>query len=106
VLNWRGLFTEAEPPLRRDLEASERTLGVGHPHTLTSVSYLALCLKDMGNLDAAEPLLRRDLEASVRTQQCPQALHLLCAMQHHGVVPEVFTHSPAISAGEESQQCQ
>jgi len=47
------------PLRRRDLEASERTLGAEHPDTLASVNNLALCRKGMGNLDAAEPLYRR-----------------------------------------------
>jgi CHAT domain-containing protein len=49
------------------LEASERTLGPEHPHTLLSLNNLANLYQDTGRTDEAEVLRIRVLEASERT---------------------------------------
>jgi tetratricopeptide (TPR) repeat protein len=49
---------------RRALKEREKERGVQHPDTLTSVSNLALVLKDQGKYDEAEKLNRRALEGS------------------------------------------
>ena len=49
------------------MEARERTLGAGHPDTLTSVTGLENCLRAMGLLTDAEPLFRRASKASEHT---------------------------------------
>jgi nephrocystin-3 len=61
-----GLYTAAEPLLRRTLEASERFLGAEHPSTLRSANNLARLLEGKGDYADAEPLHRRALEASER----------------------------------------
>ena len=62
----QGLYTAAELPLRRALEAFERVLGAEHPNTLSSVNNLAFLLETKGDYGAAEPLYRRALEARER----------------------------------------
>eukprot|EP00435_Cladocopium_sp_Y103_P029279 s3039_g7.t1 len=62
-----GQLKDAEPLYRRAVEASKRTLGAEHPHTLASVNNLAGCLQAMGQLKDAEPLYTRALEARERT---------------------------------------
>jgi hypothetical protein len=49
-----GQLKDAEALYRRDLEASERTLGAEHPSTLGSVNNLAICLKARGQLKDAK----------------------------------------------------
>ena len=65
LLQDQGQLEEAAPLFRRDLEASERTLGADHPDTLASVGNLPL--QDQGQLEEAAPLFRRALEAHERT---------------------------------------
>jgi tetratricopeptide (TPR) repeat protein len=62
-----GKPAEAEPLLRRVLEARKRTLGADHADTLTSAMNLGMALHDQGRLAEAEPLLRPALEARERT---------------------------------------
>jgi tetratricopeptide (TPR) repeat protein len=62
-----GKQAEAEPLLRRVLEARKRTLGADHADTLTSAMNLGMALHDQGRLAEAEPLLRPALEARERT---------------------------------------
>ena len=57
VLEARGAFAEAEPLLRRALEARERLLGPEHRDTLTAVGNLASVLEQLGKFSEA-PLLR------------------------------------------------
>ena len=67
ALRERGYFPESKILLTHVLAADERTLGVEHPETLTSVNNLATCCLDMGQLKDAEALYRRALEARERT---------------------------------------
>ena len=67
ALTKRGYFPESKILLTDVLEARERTLGAEHPDTLASVSNLAVCCSDMGQLQDAEALYRRALEAQERT---------------------------------------
>ena len=56
MLEARGALAEAEPLLRRDLEATERQLGPEHRETLTAVGNLAVVLKHLGKFSEA-PLM-------------------------------------------------
>ena len=56
VLVARGAFAEAEPLLRRGLEARERQLGPEHHVTLTAVHNLVLVLDNLGKFSEA-PLM-------------------------------------------------
>ena len=56
MLEARGAFAEAEPLLRRGLEARERQLGPEHHVTLTAVHNLALVLDNLGKFSEA-PLM-------------------------------------------------
>ncbi len=47
---------------RRALKGYEKILGVKHPETLTSVSYLVLVLQYQGKYKAAEEMNRRALK--------------------------------------------
>ena len=47
---------------RRDLEGSERVLGVDHPNTLLSMYNFAGFLQKKGDLSSAESFARRSLE--------------------------------------------
>ena len=67
LLEAKGDYSAAEPLYRRDLEASERTLGREHPGTLNAVSNLAGLLRAKGELGQAEVLGRRAVEAMART---------------------------------------
>ena len=67
LLERQGKLDEAEPLLRKALEASRATLGDRHPHTLRSINNLGRLLKDQGKLDEAEPLLREALQATRAT---------------------------------------
>ena len=58
----QGDYSAAEPLFRRILEGKEQSLGLEHPATLTSVSFLALSLKSQRDYSAAESLHRRALE--------------------------------------------
>ena len=54
MLQERGAFAEAEPLLRRDLEAWERQLGPGHRDTLAAVNnLLAVVLEKLGKFSEA-----------------------------------------------------
>jgi len=66
-LNHAGLFSAAEPLVRRALEGSERALGPAHPDSLASLNNLAALLQAKGDLSGAEPLYRRALDVCVRT---------------------------------------
>ena len=65
-LSENGQYSAAEPLLKRALAARERVLGPEHPDTLTSVSNLAVLLKNKGDTAGAEPLYRRALAARER----------------------------------------
>ena len=52
----RGAFAEAEPLLRRDLEATERQLGSEQRVTLQAVNNLAVVLERLGKFSEA-PLM-------------------------------------------------
>jgi tetratricopeptide (TPR) repeat protein len=62
LLYEKGRYDEAVILYRRALEWHEKELGVRHPHTLTSVSNLALVFWDQGKYEEAEKLNRRALE--------------------------------------------
>ena len=52
----RGAFAEAEPLLRRDLEATERLRGPEHRETLIAVNNLGYVLMQLGKFSEA-PLM-------------------------------------------------
>ena len=56
MLAERGAFAEAEPLLRRFLEATERQLGPEHRWTLEAVNNLGYVLKRLGKFSEA-PLM-------------------------------------------------
>jgi tetratricopeptide (TPR) repeat protein len=56
-----GLYSEAEPFIRRALEGRERILGTEHPDTLASFHALARLMLQIGNFEEAETLSRRYL---------------------------------------------
>ena len=62
----QGRYVEAEPLIKRALEASERVLGKEHPDTLRSVNNLAVLYRTQGRYAEAEPLSKRALAASER----------------------------------------
>src|SRR5206468_1813174 len=53
---------EAEATSRRVLDGREKILGKEHPDTLTSVSDIALVLRDQGKYEEAEAMNRRALD--------------------------------------------
>ena len=57
----QGKLNEAEPLLRRALEARERVSGVDHSETLISVNNLGGLLQAQGKLEEAVVLYRRGL---------------------------------------------
>ena len=50
--------------IRKTLEIRERSLGLDHPHTISSFHHLALLLQTEGKLEEAETLLSRAFDAS------------------------------------------
>ncbi len=65
-LSDNGVYSPAEPLLRRALEASERVLGPEHSDTLLSMNNLAMLLEHKGDNGGAQPLLERAMEARER----------------------------------------
>ena len=61
LLETKGDYGEAEPPLRRALAIREKALGPDHPDVATSLNNLAGLLHDKGDYAGAEPLYRRAL---------------------------------------------
>ena len=61
-----GMYGISEPLHRRALEARERTLGLEHSDTLSSLNRMANLLLAQGDLAGAEPLYRRALDARER----------------------------------------
>jgi hypothetical protein len=59
----RAEYEQAEEMNQRVLAGREKVLGVDHPDTLTSVSYLASVLRDQGKYEQAEAMNRRALTA-------------------------------------------
>ena len=62
LLMGKGLYSEAEPILRKVLEISERALGGKHLQTAIDLHNLGTLLRLTNRLDEAEPLLRRSME--------------------------------------------
>ncbi|KAH0556857.1 hypothetical protein GP486_005356, partial [Trichoglossum hirsutum] len=58
----KGSYGMAENMDRESLETREKTLGKGHPDTLTSVSILASVLRRQGKYEEAEAMNRRALD--------------------------------------------
>jgi tetratricopeptide (TPR) repeat protein len=89
-----GRYGEAEKLNRRALEGCEKELGEQHPYTLTSVSNLALVLRNQGKYDEAEKLNRRALEGSEKElgEQHPYTLtsvsNLALVLQDQGKYDE------------------
>jgi hypothetical protein len=54
----RGELAEAEPLLRRALEARERLLGTSHPRVFSTARNLAACLQALERHEEATSLLR------------------------------------------------
>jgi tetratricopeptide (TPR) repeat protein len=61
LLQAKGLFSEAEPLMRRSLDIGEASFGPEHPNVAASLNNLAQLLKATNRLDEAEPLMRRTL---------------------------------------------
>ncbi|CBF80763.1 hypothetical protein AN8541.2 [Aspergillus nidulans FGSC A4] len=59
-----GRYVEGETLLRNVLKCRERTCGLEHPDTLTSISQLGSVLADQGKYEEAEAMHRRDLVGS------------------------------------------
>jgi tetratricopeptide (TPR) repeat protein len=68
-----GDYEQAEPLLRRALEANERVLGADHPHTLLAVHNLAELRYSTGAHDEAKTLMRRAADGALNAlgQQHP-----------------------------------
>ena len=56
-----GRYAEGEPLLRNVLKCRERTCGLEHPDTLTSISQLGSVLADQGKYEEAEAMHRQAL---------------------------------------------
>jgi len=54
---------EAEPLLRQELQKRESDYGFGHPHTLVTVTSLAMLLQAKGEIDEPMRLFKRVVEA-------------------------------------------
>lgn len=63
----QGAYKEAEEMHRWAMEAQEKVLGVGHPSTLTSLSYFGHVLSSQGKYDEAEVMYQRVVEAREKT---------------------------------------
>jgi Tfp pilus assembly protein PilF len=81
-LSKQGKDDEAEAMHRRDLEASEKVLGLEHPDTLTSLSHLGSMLSKQGKDDEAEAMLRRALEGFEKVLG-PEHPYTLAASVYH-----------------------
>ncbi|KAI9775783.1 MAG: hypothetical protein M1816_005768, partial [Peltula sp. TS41687] len=85
-----GRYSEAKKPLLKVKEGREKALGKEHPHTLTSVSNLALVLQDQGKYEAAEEMNWRALEGYEKAlgKEHPDTLTsvsiLALVLQHQG----------------------
>jgi tetratricopeptide (TPR) repeat protein len=78
-LDERGLYTEAEPLMRRALDIEEVSFGSQHPNVAIYLNNLAALLKATDRLSEAEPLMRRALdidEASFGSQHPDMARDL------------------------------
>ena len=62
LLAGKGLYSEAEPILRKMLEIDERLFGGKRLETATGLHNLGTLLRLMHRLDEAEPLLRRSMD--------------------------------------------
>ncbi len=65
LLLYKGLFSSAEPLMRRTLEIDEASLGPEHPNVAVDLNNLAMLLKATNRPAQAEPLMRRALEIDV-----------------------------------------
>jgi tetratricopeptide (TPR) repeat protein len=63
----KGMYGVAEKTVKKAISARERVLGMEHTDTLTSVSLLALVLRNLGKYEAAEEMDRRALEGREKT---------------------------------------
>jgi eukaryotic-like serine/threonine-protein kinase len=61
-----GLFPQAQTLFTRALDLQRKVLGPDDPHTLTSLSHLALLLAEQGNYPEAEKLQRQAFVARTR----------------------------------------
>ncbi len=61
LLYVKGLYSQAEPAMRRALAIDEAAYGPDHPDVARDLNNLALLLKDTNRLQDAEPLMRRAL---------------------------------------------
>jgi tetratricopeptide (TPR) repeat protein len=59
LLHAKGLFSEAEPLMRRALAIYEASFGPEHPEVAVDLNNLAQLLKATNRLDEAEPLMKR-----------------------------------------------
>lgn len=83
VLQDQGKYEAAEKLYRRDLEGSEKVLGVEYPNILTSVSNLALVLQNQGKYKVAKEINRRALEASNK----------VLGVEHLSTLNSVYCHA-------------
>jgi Tetratricopeptide repeat len=68
----QGKYKEAEAMYQRDLEVSEKRLGLEHSDMLTSISQLRLVLQNQG----------RHEEAEVMHQQLPKRREKVLRLKH------------------------
>ncbi|HYN22788.1 MAG TPA: tetratricopeptide repeat protein [Thermoanaerobaculia bacterium] len=62
LLHAKGLYSEAEPIIRKMLEIDQKLFGENHIETASNLHNLGTLLRFMGRLDEAEPLLRRSMD--------------------------------------------
>jgi hypothetical protein len=67
LLKSKGLYSEAEPLMRRTLAIDEASFGPDHPEVAIRLNNLAQLLQDTNRLDEAEPLMRRAVEIFERS---------------------------------------
>lgn len=60
-LNRRALWSEAVPLIQQTLRLQEKTLGLEHPYTATSLNNLAYLYQSQGRLSEADLLYKRAL---------------------------------------------
>lgn len=59
-----GPTSDKATVLRKVSEVQEKVFGLNHPHTISSLHYLALCLQREGKLEEAEVFITKAFEAS------------------------------------------
>ncbi|OBT60411.1 hypothetical protein VE03_10205 [Pseudogymnoascus sp. 23342-1-I1] len=83
----KGETIQAEPILQEAIVVRERELGVNHPDTFTSVSYLGLVLEKQGKYEEADTMHRRALEGREKALGGGHP-HTLASVNNLGLVLE------------------